>query len=113
MLDHGLEIVAYALQLRQSYLLHAGVTPEAQAAQAEAWTAGTAYAALLHDIGKIAVDLHVEHADGSVWHHWHGPPRKPSRLRYRTEREYRLPSTATGLHYPRLLYTDVFDRTLT
>ena len=45
MLDHGLEIVAYALKLRQSYLLPAGVTPEAQAAQAEAWTAGTAYAA--------------------------------------------------------------------
>lgn len=77
MLDHGLEIVAYALKLRQSYLLPAGVTPEAQAAQAEAWTAGTAYAALLHDIGKIAVDLHVEHADGSVWHPWHGPLRKP------------------------------------
>lgn len=36
MLDHGLEIVAYALKLRQSYLLPAGVTPEAQAVQAEA-----------------------------------------------------------------------------
>ncbi|MGA4476639.1 TraI domain-containing protein, partial [Ectopseudomonas chengduensis] len=34
MLDHGLEIVAYALKLRQSYLLPAGVTPEAQADQA-------------------------------------------------------------------------------
>ena len=68
MLDHGLEIVAYALKLRQSHLLPAGATPEAQAAQAEAWTAGTAYAALLHDIGKIAVDLHVEYADGTVWH---------------------------------------------
>lgn len=50
MLDHGLEIVAYALKLRQSHLLPAGASPEAQAAQAEAWTAGTAYAALLHDI---------------------------------------------------------------
>ena len=36
MLDHGLEIVAYALKLRQSQLLPAGATPEAQAAQAEA-----------------------------------------------------------------------------
>lgn len=36
MLDHGLEIVAYALKLRQSHLLPAGATPEAQAAQAEA-----------------------------------------------------------------------------
>src|SRR3546814_3525455 len=108
MLDHGLEIGAYALKLRQSYLLPAGVTPEAQAAQAEAWTAGTAYAALLHDIGKIAVDLHVEHADGSVWHPWHGPLRKPYRFRYRKEREYRLHSAATGLLYARLLDRDIF-----
>ena len=109
MLDHGLEIVAYALKLRQSYLLPAGVTPEAQAAQAEAWTAGTAYAALLHDIGKIAVDLHVEHADGSIWHPWHGPLRKPYRFRYRREREYRLHSAATGLLYAHLLDRDIFD----
>jgi integrating conjugative element relaxase (TIGR03760 family) len=73
MLDHGLEIVAYALKLRQSHLLPAGATPEAQAAQAEAWTAGTAYAALLHDIGKIAVDLEVEYGDGAVWHPWQAP----------------------------------------
>ncbi|MFZ5533496.1 MAG: MobH family relaxase [Pseudomonadota bacterium] len=109
MLDHGLEIVAYALKLRQSYLLPAGATPEAQAAQAEAWTAGTAYAALLHDIGKIAVDLHVEHADGSVWHPWHGPLRKPYRFRYRKAREYRLHGAATGLLYARLLDPDIFD----
>ena len=44
--DHGLEIVGYALKLRQSHLLPAGATPESQAAQAEVWTAGTAYAAL-------------------------------------------------------------------
>ena len=109
MLDHGLEIVAYALKLRQSYLLPAGTTPEAQAAQAEAWTAGTAYAALLHDIGKIAVDLHVEHADGSPWHPWHGPLQRPYRFRYRKDREYRLHSAATGLLYARLLDRDIFD----
>ena len=34
MLDHGLEIVAFALKLRQSHLLPAGATPEDQAAQA-------------------------------------------------------------------------------
>lgn len=109
MLDHGLEIVAYALKLRQSHLLPVGVTPEAQAAQAEAWTAGTAYAALLHDIGKIAVDLHVEYADGGVWHPWHGPLRRPYRFRYRKDREYRLHSAATGLLYARLLDRDIFD----
>jgi len=35
MLDHGLEIVAYALKLRQSHLLPAGAAPEDQSAQAE------------------------------------------------------------------------------
>lgn len=109
MLDHGLEIVAFALKLRQSHLLPAGATPEAQAAQAEAWTAGSAYAALLHDIGKIAVDLHVEHDDGTVWHPWHGPLRRPYRFRYRGEREYRLHSAAAGLLYARLLDRDIFD----
>ena len=109
MLDHGLEIVAYALKLRQSHLLPAGVTPEAQAAQAEAWTAGTAYAALLHDIGKIAVDLHVEYADGTAWHPWHGPLRRPYRFRYRKDREYRLHGAATGLLYARLLDAAIFD----
>ena len=104
MLDHGLEIVAIALKLRQAHLLPVGAPPEAQAAEAEAWTAGVAYAALLHDIGKIAVDVHVECADGTDWHPWHGPPTRPYRFRYRRDREYRLHSAAAGL-----LYTDVLD----
>lgn len=109
MLDHGLEIVAYALKLRQSHLLPAGTTPEDQAAQAEAWTAATAYAALLHDIGKIAVDQHVEHEDGSAWHPWHGPLTRPYRFRYREGREYRLHSAATGLLYTRVLDGGILD----
>jgi len=109
MLDHGLEIVAYALKLRQSHLLPAGAPPEAQAAQAEAWTAGTAYAALLHDIGKIAVDVHVEYADGSTWHPWHGPLQRPYRFRYRKDREYRLHGAATGLLYNQVLDREILD----
>ncbi|ERY35576.1 integrating conjugative element relaxase, PFGI-1 class [Pseudomonas aeruginosa BL13] len=109
LLDHGLEIVAYALKLRQPHLLPAGTTPEDQATQAEAWTAATAYAALLHDIGKIAVDLHVEMSDGSVWHPWHGPLQHPYRFRYRKDREYRLHSAASGLLYNRLLDRDILD----
>lgn len=109
LLDHGLEIVAYALKLRQSHLLPAGATPEDQAAQAEAWTAATAYAALLHDIGKIAVDLHVEMSDGSLWQPWHGPLQHPYRFRYRKDREYRLHNAASGLLYNRVLDREILD----
>jgi integrating conjugative element relaxase (TIGR03760 family) len=109
MLDHGLEIVAYSLKLRQSHLLPIGATPEDQAAQSEAWTAAIAYAALLHDIGKIAVDLHVELADGSTWHPWHGALHHPYRFRYRDDREYRLHSAATGLLYRQLLDAHILD----
>lgn len=68
MLDHGLELVACSLKLRQSYLLPSGAAPEDQAAQADAWSAAIAYGALLHDIGKIAVDLQVKYQNGEPWH---------------------------------------------
>lgn len=109
MLDHGLEIVAYALKLRQSYLLPAGTTPEEQAAQAEAWTAAVAYAALIHDIGKLVVDLHVEYEDGTIWHPWHGALARPYRFRYRADREYRLHNAATGVLYHQLLDRNILD----
>jgi integrating conjugative element relaxase (TIGR03760 family) len=109
MLDHGLEIVAYALKLRQSRLLPVGAPPEVQAAQAEAWTAATAYAALLHDIGKIAVDLDVEYADGERWHPWHGPLACPYRFRYRKDRSYRLHEAAAGLVYMHILDRYIMD----
>lgn len=109
MLDHGLEVVAYALKLRQSHLLPVGDSPEVQVAQAEAWTAGTAYAALLHDVAKIAVDLHVEYANGTVWHPWHGPLERSYHFRYRKDREYRLHGAATGLLYTRLLDREILD----
>ena len=109
MLDHGLEIVAYALKLRQSRLLPVGTTPEEQAAQSEVWTAAAAYAALLHDLGKIAVDLEVELADGSIWHPWHGPLTQPYRFRYLKERTYRLHSAATALLYNQVLDSRILD----
>lgn len=109
MLDHGLEIVAYALKLRQSRLLPSGTTPEDQAEQSEAWTAATAYAALLHDIGKIAVDLQVELADGRTWHPWHGPLREAYRFRYNKDRDYRLHKAAAGILCPHLFGREIFD----
>lgn len=109
MLDHGLEVVAYALKLRQPHLLPTGSTPEDQAAQTEALSAAIAYAALLHDIGKIAVDLQVETSHGKTWHPWHGPLSQPYRFRYRKDREYRLHGASAGLLYNRVLDSDILD----
>lgn len=105
MLDHGLELVACSLKLRQSYLLPTGAAPEDQAAQTDAWSAGIAYGALLHDIGKIAVDLLVERQDGRLWHPWQGPLDRPYRFRYLKVRDYHLHGAAAGL-----LYTQILDR---
>lgn len=107
MLDHGLELVACSLKLRQSYLLPTGAAPEDQAAQTDAWSAGIAYGALLHDIGKIAVDLLVERQDGRAWHPWQGSLDQPYRFRYLKDRDYHLHGAAAGL-----LYTQILDRSI-
>ena len=97
LLDHGLEIVVCALKLRQSHLLPLGTPPEIQTQQAEAWTAGIAYAALLHDVGKLITDLVVEDQTGQRWHPWHGPLREPYRFRHNPDRQYRLHGATAGL----------------
>lgn len=109
MLDHGIEIVAYAVRLRHTHLLPIGAPPESQTSQSEAWTAAAAYGALLHDIGKIAVDVHVEYEDGAVWHPWNGPPAKPYRFRYKRDRLYRLHSAAAGLLSRAVLSDHILD----
>jgi len=109
MLDHGLEIVAYALKIRQSHLLPMGATPETQAAQTEAWTATIAYAALLHDLGKVAVDVEVHLEDGSVWHPWQGPVNRAYRFKYLKGRHYKLHSAATGLLSLQVLPPSILD----
>lgn len=109
MLDHGLEIVAYALKIRQTYLLPIGAPPESQSAQAEAWTAAAAYAALIHDLGKIIVDVHIELEDGQIWHPWHGPIRRAYRFRYVAGRNYQLHGAAAALIYTQVLTPDILD----
>lgn len=109
MLDHGLELVACSLKLRQSYLLPTGAAPEDQATQTDAWSAGIAYGALLHDIGKIAVDLQVERQDGRPWHPWQGPLDQPYRFRYVKGRDYHLHGAAAGLLYTQILERPILD----
>lgn len=109
MLDHGLELVACSLKLRQSYLLPSGAAPEDQAAQADAWSAAIAYGALLHDVGKIAVDLQVEYQNGERWHPWHGPLNQPYRFRYHPDRDYQLHGAAAGLLYTQILKPGLLD----
>lgn len=109
MLDHGIEVIAYALKLRQSHLLPSSAQPEVQIAQAEAWTAALAYAGLGHDLGKIAVDVHVEYADGKTWHPWHGRLTSPYRFHYRKDRQYRLHGAASGLLIYQLLSREILD----
>jgi integrating conjugative element relaxase (TIGR03760 family) len=109
MLDHGLELVACSLKLRQSYLLPSGAAPEDQAVQADAWSAAIAYGALLHDIGKIAVDLQVEYQNAERWHPWHGPLNQPYRFRYHPGRDYKLHGAAAGLLYTQILSPALLD----
>jgi integrating conjugative element relaxase (TIGR03760 family) len=109
MLDHGLELMACSLKLRQSYLLPTGAAPEDQAAQTDAWSAAIAYGALLHDIGKIAVDLTVERQDGGLWHPWHGPLEQAYRFRYLKGRDYHLHDAAAGLLYTQILDHHILD----
>jgi integrating conjugative element relaxase (TIGR03760 family) len=109
MLDHGLEIVAYALKIRQTFLLPIGAPPESQSAQAEAWTAAAAYGALIHDLGKIAVDVHIELEGGKIWHPWHGPINRPYRFRYVKGRNYQLHGAAAALIYAQILSSEILD----
>ncbi|MCL2897200.1 MobH family relaxase [Brenneria tiliae] len=90
LLDHTLEVMAFTAKLRQRHLLPAGAAPEDQAREAEVWTAGILYAALLHDVGKIVTDIEVMTDDNQRWLPWMGPLTKPYRLRYQKNRDHRL-----------------------
>lgn len=109
MLDHGLEIVAYALKIRAPYLLPIGAAPETQAAQSEVWSAGAAYGALIHDLGKIAVDIEVVLEGGDRWFPWHGVILRPYRFKYVRGRDYRLHCAASALLCNQVMTADIYD----
>ena len=99
MLDHGLEVVANALALRRGHLLPQGAEPERLARSQDLWTYAVFTSALLHDIGKPAVDQRVLMLDArqrplGTWDPWQGP------MGHRT-RWYRIEfvrERARGLH---------------
>ncbi|HAT1683780.1 TPA: DNA-binding domain-containing protein [Klebsiella oxytoca] len=97
LLDHTLEVAAFVAKLRQRHLLPAGTAPEDQAREAEAWTAGIIYAALLHDVGKIVTDIEVITDDAQRWYPWLGPLTRPYRLKYRKNHNHALHPAVAGL----------------
>lgn len=101
MIDHGLEVANYALKLRQSYLL--GANAEDIPRQAQAWSAAVVYGALLHDIGKVVVDVHVEMNDGNIWYPWQSNLALPYRFNYKKDRDYSLHPSAATLMVKRIL----------
>lgn len=97
MLDHGLEVVNFALKIRKGYLLPIGASTEEQSEQSEAWTAAVMYGALLHDIGKIIVDIDVQLASEKKWNPWNGKIEEAYRFKFIQNREYRLHPVAGAI----------------
>ncbi|PJG82590.1 MobH family relaxase [Caviibacterium pharyngocola] len=90
MLDHGLEVITFAAKLRQNYVLPQNAAPEEQSKQRDAWTAAAIYAALVHDIGKIVVDIEIQLQNGQQWFAWNGLPSQPYKFKYIKGRDYEL-----------------------
>lgn len=97
MLDHGLEVLSIAAKLRQNYVLPPNSPPEEQAKQKDVWTAVVIYAALLHDLGKSAVDIEVVLENGQRWFPWQGKINQPYRFRYIKSRDYSLHPVMGGV----------------
>ncbi len=80
LLDHGLEVVTKGPALRRGYLLPQGGEPELLVRKQDLWTYAVFAAALLHDVGKPAVDQRIElfGSDGKPlgrWDPWQGAMR--------------------------------------
>ncbi|MBA1446660.1 MAG: TraI domain-containing protein [Gammaproteobacteria bacterium] len=77
MLDHGLEVTKGALAIRRGHMLPPGAEPESIAKQADRWTYAVFTGALMHDIGKPAVDqivrlLNAAQRPLGCWISWNG-----------------------------------------
>lgn len=103
MLDHGLEVLSIAAKLRQNYVLPPNSPPEEQAKQRDVWTAVVIYAALLHDLGKSAVDIEVILENECRWFPWQGKIDSPYRFRYIKNRDYSLHPVMGGVFAQQLI----------
>ncbi|WP_193091596.1 MobH family relaxase [Halomonas colorata] len=108
MLDHGLEVVNFALRIRQKHLLPPGASPEMQSSCSERWTVAIAYGALLHDVAKL-LDVDIYLNDGRKWCVWNGPIPSPYRVKYRKDRDYMLHQATNGLLCHRVLDGAILD----
>lgn len=104
MLDHALEVTTMAMARRRVHLLPHGADPETISRHQHRWTYAVFSAALLHDVGKPAVDQHVMILDGArrehgPWDPWSGP--MPQEMWYRVAfirgRRYRMHETVAPL----------------
>ena len=118
MLDHGLEVTLQALLIRRGKLLPVGAEPEQIGKVHDLWTYAVFTAAVLHDIGKPAVDQEVMllDAEGQMigpWDPWSGPMARTPRcdgyaVCYRRGRRHRFHERAA----PLLVHHIVPDRGL-
>ncbi|HDL4274210.1 TPA: TraI domain-containing protein, partial [Mannheimia haemolytica] len=109
MLDHGLEVIAFSAKVRQNYILPPNVAPEEQSKQRDAWTAAAIYLALVHDIGKVVVDIEITLKDGSRWFAWNGQPPQPYKFKYIKGRDYHLHPVLGGFLANQLIPKSAFD----
>ncbi|TYG35274.1 relaxase [Lonepinella koalarum] len=109
MLDHGLEVLTFATKLRQNYVLPQNAAPEEQAKQRDAWTAAVIYAALVHDIGKVIVDVEIQLQNGQPWLAWNGVPTQPYKFKYLKGRDYELHPVLGSFLSNYLIPKEAFD----
>lgn len=109
MLDHGLEVITFSAKVRQSYILPPNVAPEEQSKQRDAWSAAAIYFALVHDIGKVIVDIEITLKDGSRWFAWNGKPPQAYKFKYIKGRDYHLHPVLGGFLANQLIPKSAFD----
>ncbi len=78
LLQHGIEVARYTLDLKQGIILPRGEAPEVQSRAQDLWTYACFTAALLHDLGKPVTDQRIALYDArgerhQSWSPVHGP----------------------------------------